>query len=94
MFLNFVTGGIAGARLANCALDTSEGLLVSGTVSSVTTSEDSGRTTATVEWANGERTSDYTSGASAPGDVRERRFFPGRLGAAWTPKLWTRGLMP
>ena len=84
VFLNLVTGGIAGARLANCELDASEGVLVSGTVKSVTTSEDSGRTTATIEWTNGARTSEYVDGSTATGELMERRFFRGRLGATWT----------
>ncbi|MDP3499732.1 MAG: hypothetical protein Q8S33_05345 [Myxococcales bacterium] len=86
VFLNLVTGGVAGARLANCALDSSEGLLVSGTVSSMTTSEDSGKTSATIEWTNGVRTSEEVVEPMATGDTIERPFFRGRLGAAWTWK--------
>ncbi len=84
VFLNLITGGIAGARLANCELGASEGLLVTGTVKSVSTSEDTGRTTATIEWTNGERTSEYVDGSTAPGQVMEQWFFKGRLGALWT----------
>lgn len=84
VFFNLLTGGVAGARLANCELDASEGVLVSGTVKSVTTSEDSGRTSATIEWANGEHTSEDVAASTATGEVKERRFFQGRLGAVWT----------
>jgi hypothetical protein len=81
--LPLVAGGIVLLRLANCALDGSEGTVVQGTVESLQTDEDN-HTSAVVKWDTGAEHRVTASSDWVVGRRVENRFYPGTLGFTWT----------